>query len=81
MTHHQNTIHIGHDLPQGMGFHPGFHAGAFLRMLRFAAVERQLAAIFDHYLIAAPAQGQLNSRSGIFRRLGKTGCVETQTNA
>ena len=80
MTHNHDFVLAHHKLSEGMGFYTGFYTGALAHLLGFTAEISHLVTVFDHYLITAPAQSQINGNTGILIILGIAGGINPDAN-
>ena len=80
MSHNKEPVLVLHQLPEGMGLYPGLHPGCLLHLLGLAAIILNLIRILDHCLVAAPSQGHVNGRPGIFIILAVAVTVHTDTD-
>ena len=60
VSHDEHLAALVDQLRHGIGHHPGTNLAAVIRFLGTPAVEGEVEAIFDHRLIAAPAQRHFN---------------------
>ena len=66
MSHNHNMLTALDNLPQRMGFDPCFYTGVLLYLLAVSTIVDNIFTLFNHNLVAAPAQCQVDCHTGIF---------------
>ena len=69
VAHYQDIAGFLHQLADGMRHDPGLHAGALLHHLGLAAVELHVFVDIDRRLVAAAAEGQIQTGLGLLSPL------------
>ena len=69
VPHHNDLVGAGQQLGQGGGHHAALDLGPALGLFRAAAEEGKVVAVFDHHLVAAPAEGHVQRQGGVFVEL------------
>ena len=83
MTHNNDAILAGNDLPQGVGFYSRLDTGIFLYLLTLAAVVGNALRSLDDRLVTTTSQCQINGGTGelIILCIGQTIQSDTDTDS